>query len=256
MWHLFKAYIAFLFRSTNQHGVHSPFVYDLITKCFYNKENKNAYRIISGYRKHMLSDDSKISVTDFGAGSRVFKSNKRKVSAIARNAGTGPKRARLLNRLVGYLGISDMLELGTSLGLGTVALAANNTYKRIITIEACPETAKIAETGFKKLGLSGIELKNNTFEEVIPSLSGKFDLIYVDGNHQKEATLNYFEQLLQNVHNDTVMIFDDIHWSPGMEEAWNSIKEHPETTVSIDTFFWGFVFFRREQPKEHFVIRI
>jgi predicted O-methyltransferase YrrM len=80
-------------------------------------------------------------------------------------------------------------------------------------------------------------------------------LIYFDGNHSKKATLDYFELLLPTICNETLWIFDDIHWSPEMEEAWEIIKKHPKVTVTIDTFQWGLVFFRSEQPKEHFVIR-
>ena len=81
-------------------------------------------------------------------------------------------------------------------------------------------------------------------------------MIYFDGNHQKEATLQYFNQLLKTAHNDSVFIFDDIHWSKEMTEAWETIKNHPKVTVTIDTFFWGFVFFRKEQVKEHFIVRL
>lgn len=82
------------------------------------------------------------------------------------------------------------------------------------------------------------------------------DLVYFDGNHQKEATLKYFYQLLPLAHNDSVFIFDDIHWSKGMEEAWEEIKKHPDVRVTIDSFFWGIIFFRKEQEKEHFIIRL
>ena len=81
-------------------------------------------------------------------------------------------------------------------------------------------------------------------------------MIYIDGNHQKEATLNYFELLVESVDNNSVLIFDDIHWSKPMTEAWQEIKQHPKVTLTIDTFFWGFVFFRKEQEKEHFSIRV
>ena len=82
------------------------------------------------------------------------------------------------------------------------------------------------------------------------------DLVFIDGNHQKEATLSYFQKLLPLAHNETVFIFDDIHWSAGMEEAWKEIQANPKVTVSIDSFFWGLVFFRKEQKKEHFVLRL
>lgn len=192
-----------------------------------------------------------------GAGSRVFSSDERRVSAIAKNAGITARRARLLNRLIRYLKVEQALELGTSLGIGTAAMATGNTA-RILTVEGCPQTAGIAEKQFREFGLTNIELKVGSFERILEKLPGSpsFDLVYLDGNHQKEATLRYFEQLLPTAHNDSVFIFDDIHWSKDMEEAWEEIKKHPEVKVTIDTFQWGLVFFRREQEKEHFVIRV
>ena len=297
------------------------------------------------FRKDLLRNEEEITVTDFGAGSKVFKSDRRKVKEIARHVGISEKRARFLFRLLNYLGCRNVLELGTSLGIGTSALAANKTTK-VTTIEGCPETANIARQQFQKFGMENIELKIGRFEEVLEEIlkreewrvesgeteeesgektekreewkveSGeriekrqekrdkrketreengewevesqaqkrqpetwnqkpetsniypealnlkpetpnrKFDLVYFDGNHQKEATLNYFQQLLPTAHNDSVFIFDDIHWSQGMEEAWETICKHPSVKVSIDTFHIGVVFFRREQAKQHFKIRL
>ena len=278
--HIITAYIKFLWRSTNQHGVHSPFVYSLVTKCFYDKKKYSSYKLIREYRRNLQKSRQKISVTDFGAGSKVFKSPEREVSKMAKSVGISRKRAKLLNRLVRYLKVKAALELGTSLGIGTAAMAAGNSV-HITTVEGCPETAAVAGKNFKKFGLKDIDLKVEKFEEfLVDSLkknskflsagatakedqipnSGdsktSFDLVYFDGNHQKEPTLDYFQKLLPTVHNDSVFIFDDIHWSREMEEAWEEIKLHPAVKVTIDTFFWGFVFFRKEQEKEHFVIRV
>lgn len=252
------AYYKFLWKSSNQHGVHSPFVYGLVTRCFYDKRSPSSYDLISRYRKTLLKKDQTIEVTDFGAGSRVFKSPKRKISDIAKTAGITPKRARLLNRLVRYLNIGSALELGTSLGLGSVALAAGNQV-RVTTLEGCPNTAKAAQEEFKAAGFGNIISEVGDFGELFKDpaiLESSYDLIYFDGNHQKQPTLEYFHQLLPLAHNNTVFIFDDIHWSGEMTEAWEEIKAHPSVKVSIDTFFWGFVFFRKEQEKEHFRIRI
>lgn len=263
--HQLIAYIKFIFRSKNQHGVHSPFVFELVTKCFYDRKKYPSYELISEFQKELQYRKEHIEVTDFGAGSRVFNSGKRRVSEIALNAGISPKRARLMNRLVPYLGINNALELGTSVGAGTAAISAGNDVQ-ITTIEGCPKTAEIAEQLFDKFGCSNVSLKKGKFKNVLEELlhkkSGsalevpKFDLVYFDGNHQKEATLKYFKQLLPTAHNNSVWIFDDIHWSKEMEAAWNEIKAHPDVRVSIDSFFWGFVFFRKEQEKEDFVIRI
>ena len=82
------------------------------------------------------------------------------------------------------------------------------------------------------------------------------DMAYIDGNHRLEPTLNYFEQLLGKKNNSSIFIFDDIHWSKEMEEAWERIKTHPSVRCTIDIFFLGFVFFREEfKAKQDFMIR-
>ena len=256
----FKSYISFLIASTNQHGVHSPFVYDLITKCFYSNQKKYTVQSdkIKSYNNSLLINNQSIKVTDFGAGSRVFKSNNRKISAIAKNAGISNKRAKLLIKIVQYFNPKNILEIGTSLGIGTACLSLGNTESKITTLEGCPETAKIAIEQFTKFNLNNIKVEIGNFKSTLPKalFDKKYDLIYFDGNHQKKATINYFEQCLTSAHNDSIFIFDDIHWSKGMKEAWNYIKDHEKVTVSIDTYQWGIIFFRKEQPKEHFIIRV
>lgn len=259
MLQIIKSYLNFLKNSTNQHGVHSPFVFSLVTKCFYDKTNYAEYKILNEYRNNLLQNHETIEVTDFGAGSRVFKSNHRKISAIAKNAGISKKRAKLLFRIVRYFQPESILEIGTSLGLATSALSTGNTKAKITSLEGCPNTLQQAQLQFKKFDFSTIETVNTEFLSYLKTFDfqiSTFDLIYFDGNHSKKATLEYFETLLPTITNHTVWIFDDIHWSKDMEEAWEIIKNHPKVTVTIDTFQWGFVFFRKEQEKEHFTIRI
>ena len=138
MIHTIKSYLKFLKNSTNQHGVHSPFVFSLVTKCFYDKTNYPEYKILKKYRNSLLQNKDYIEVTDFGAGSRVFKSNKRQISAIAKNAGVSKKRAQLLFRIVKYFQPETILEIGTSLGLATTALSLGNQNTKITTLECCP----------------------------------------------------------------------------------------------------------------------
>ena len=251
------SYIKFLLRSKNQHGVHSPFVYHLITKCFYDKTNYSTYKQIKEYKQNVLANSNIIQVTDFGAGSHVANNNTRKVSQISKNAGTTTRRAKLLFRLTQYFKCNTFLELGTSLGIATHAMSLGQPESKITTIEGCPNISKFSEHNFKKFKLSNIKIITGNISEIIQNLkSNTYDLIFFDGNHQKEATIHYFEILLSTAHNDTVFIFDDIYWSKEMTEAWETIIQHPKVTVSIDTFYWGFVFFRKEQLKEHFIIRV
>lgn len=252
-------------------------MYNLVTKCFYDKTNYKEYSILKSYRKTLLANKETIEVTDFGAGSRVFKSNTRPINQIAKNAGISPKRAKLLFRIVNYFQPNSILEIGTSLGLATSALALgidtktnkekrNNNNAKITTLEGCPNTAFIAKTQCQLQKFNNIEFVNTEFSSYLstqhPTPNTQHptpktqDLIYFDGNHSQKATLEYFELLLPTSCNNSVWIFDDIHWSKDMEDAWEIIKNHPKVTVTIDTFQWGIVFFRNEQKKEHFVIRV
>ncbi|GAA0871261.1 class I SAM-dependent methyltransferase [Gangjinia marincola] len=256
MWQRIRSYFRFLLNSTNQHGVHSPFVFQLVTKCFYDKTHYKAYDQLKKYRHVLLENNKIIFIKDYGAGSRTSSSVKRKVSALAKKVGTSSKRQQLLFRLAQYLNVHASLELGTSLGLATSALAQKKDNK-ITTIEGSMEVAHIAKNLFKNFGLSNIASKTGQFDQVLPSLlDRKYDLVFIDGHHQKESTLRYFEQLIPCAHNDTIFIFDDIYWSSGMEVAWKEIKQHPKVKVTIDTYHWGLVFFRAEQEKEHFTIRV
>ena len=259
MQQIIKSYLNFLWNSKNQHGVHSPFVYNLVTKCFYDKKNYPEYSILKNYRNSLLQNKSTIEVTDFGAGSRVFKSNTRAINQIAKNAGITSKRAELLFRIVNYFQLENILEIGTSLGLATSALSLGNKNAKIISLEGCPNTINQCQLQLQKFNINNIECINTEFSSYLKNPKPETrnpKLIYFDGNHSKKATLEYFDLLLPTITNDSVWIFDDIHWSQEMEEAWEIIKNHPKVTVTIDTYQWGIVFFRIEQEKEHFVIRI
>ncbi|MDQ6471046.1 class I SAM-dependent methyltransferase [Flavobacterium sp. LHD-80] len=253
-----QSYLKFLWNSKNEHGVHSPFVFNLLTKCFYDKKAKPEYAILKKYRKSLLENKNFIEVTDFGAGSKVFKSNRRQIAKIAKTAGISSKRAELLFRVTNYFKPKNVLEIGTSLGLATSAIALGNKDSYLLSLEGCENTQSIAESLFNtQFPNHNFEFLNLEFGEFLKGSANicSWDLVYFDGNHSKKATLEYFELLLSSANNDSVWIFDDIHWSPEMEEAWKIIKNHPKVTVTIDTFQWGFVFFRYEQEKEHFIIR-
>lgn len=264
MLHSITSYFKFLWHSKNEHGVHSPFVFNLVTKCFYDQKQYAEYARLKAHRKLLLKNKSTIEVTDLGAGSKVFTSNTRAINQIAKTAGISAKRAELLYRIVRYFQPSTILEIGTSLGLATAALAVGNPKAKIISLEGCPNTLATANENFQNSKFqpetsgpnSNVEFVNTEFESFLKNLKPQsYDLVYFDGNHSKAATLDYFNRLLPTATNDALWIFDDIHWSAAMEDAWKIIKNHPKVTVTIDTFQWGLVFFRTEQEKEHFTIR-
>lgn len=255
--HQIISYIKFLIASSNQHGVHSPFVYDLVTKCFYDQTNYPEYKALKNYRSELLQNKHIVKITDFGSGSKVFSSNNRPINAIAKTSGSTLKNAKLLFRIARYFQPTSVLELGTNLGIATYALALGNPKTSIVTIEGCDELLKVATKTFATNQITNITAIQGDFKTEIPKLNAQhWDLVFFDGDHSQASTLAYFEMLLPRVHNNSVFIFDDIYWSKDMSSAWEIIKAHPRVTVTIDTFNWGFVFFRKEQGKEHFKIRV
>jgi len=164
---------------------------------------------------------------------------------------------QLLFRIARYFQPSVMVELGTSLGISTLYLAMGYPSGQITTIEGCQETSAMAKKNFQLLGLSNVKQFIGSFEDVLPIVLhdlGKVDLIFIDGNHRKGPTLQYFYQCLQHIHDDSVLILDDIHWSDEMEEAWNEIRLNPSVTITIDLFRMGLVFFRKGLSKEDFIL--
>lgn len=250
-----KKYIQFLSKSSNQHGVHSPFVYQLVTKCFYDKTTYPNYQELKNYRQQLRNNKQEISITDLGSGSKKTTSKQRRIAEITKTSGTPLKRAKLWYRLTQYFQPENILELGTSIGIATQAMHLGHPQTQITTIEGCPNISKFTQASLKEY--KNIQFLTGDFSQHLKQLNHQpWDFVFFDGNHTKEATLNYFETLLPSIHNDTMFVFDDIYWSKGMTQAWEIIKDHPQVTVTIDTFFWGFVFFRKEQLKEHFIIRV
>jgi predicted O-methyltransferase YrrM len=261
MQHLIKSYLKFIWNSTNAHGVHSPFVYDLVQNCLYDKTNYSEYETLVKYRNAVLQNKNTIEVTDFGAGSQVFKSNTRAIDQIAKNAGISVERAKLLFRIVNYFQPKSILEIGTSVGLATSALSLND-FARVTTLERCSKALAIAKEMFQfpnfNLQQAKVNFVTAEISDFLKSQSlkyGDYNLIYFDGNHSKAATLDYFELLLPTITNESIWIFDNIHQSKEMEDLWELIKKNPKVTVTIDTFQWGLVFFRSEQVKEDFIVR-
>ncbi|MBF9142239.1 O-methyltransferase [Hymenobacter properus] len=253
------AYLRFWLRSGNAHGLHSPFVFGLYTSVVRHTGHYRAYTAVEERRRQLLSSPASISVTDFGAGSHTGAGQQRRVADIARTAAKPRKLAQLLFRLANYFRPATILELGTSLGLTTAYLASADSRSRVVTFEGCPNVAAVARETFDKLKLRNVEVVEGNIDETLaPTLSrlaAPIDFAFFDGNHRYEPTLRYFEQCLQHRTDNSVFIFDDIHWSEDMERAWEAIKAHPDVTLTVDLFYIGLVFFRKNQPKQHFWLR-
>lgn len=263
MLELARQYAWYYVNAKTKHGVHSPFVFDLITKVFEDKEVYPDYLVVEKLRQDLLNNRLVTEVEDFGAGGEKHAFSERKISDIAARAAKPARWGKLLYRLCRYFKPQNMLEFGTSLGITSAyqALGAKQVSDsfRFVSMEGSKNLVELAQINFRELGIDkDIHLVTGNFDKTLPKVLNEFELldyVFIDGNHRKEPTLRYFDQLLNKAHNDTVFIFDDIHWSKEMSEAWEELKAHPRVRVSIDLFYIGLIFLRQEQEEEHFVIR-
>jgi len=257
MWRSIFTYIKYLLEAKTKYSVHSPFVFEFITNALEADLPSEFTSKLNSFRNDLLANTKLINVTDFGAKSKVFKSNHRKVKDIAKYTGISKRKATLLQKIVHYFQPSNILEIGTSLGIGTAAIHLASPDSKIISIEGCPKIAQIAAMQFDKHEIENVQLRVGEFSKLLPEYFKKeaFYLIFFDGNHQKEATINYFNSCIQSTHNDTLLIFDDIHRSREQEEAWKYIQKNTEVSLSLDLYDFGLVFFRKEQAKQDLVIR-
>ena len=255
---MIKYYFQFLFAAKNEHSLHSPFVFELYTKIIQSKTQFPVFLTIENLRKKLFKNRSIINITDFGAGSRIYKTNQREIRQIAKSAEKNPKFGKLLFRLIQHFKPSTIFDLGTSLGITTIYESKAYESSKISTFEGCPATAKLARKNFQELDCKNVEIIVGNIDETLAQKLAQIkqlDFAFFDANHRYEPTVKYFEMCLQKANEETVFVFDDIHWSAEMHEAWQVIKNHPTVMISIDLFYVGLVFFRKNQPKQDFILR-
>jgi len=240
------------------HGIHSPFVFDFVTRVLNDRRRYSEYEPIEALRKRFLRDTTLLDIEDMGAGSSSGASSRRTVAGIARKSAKPPRLGRVLFRIARHYSPGAILELGTSLGLSTAYLAAGAPQAQAYTIEGSAALAAAARENLRSLGCEARIITGNFDTELGPLLQRipPVDLVFIDGNHRYEPTLRYFEAIFPHASRSSVLIFDDIHWSRDMERAWAAIKKDPRVLLTVDLFFIGLVFVREEfKVKQEFTIR-
>ncbi len=252
-------YIHHVATSMNAHGAHSPFLYNLLEDCIYKKVDEPMFAKFEDMRSELKNDQRMIDVTDMGEGSQYDgRSQQRSIAFITRKFSKPPRLCRLLYRLTNYFKPASMLELGTSMGFSAIYQAAGNPSSILTTVEGCPGTYGEAVKNIERSGISNIRPVNASFDEYIPAYiqeHGYPAWTYIDGNHNYESTIRYFNLLRDRNNTDQVMIFDDINWSDGMKAAWQEICDHRDSTMTVNLFFVGIVLFRDGLTKQNFRVR-
>ena len=258
---LLLKYIIFRLQAGNAHSIHSPFLFELYTAAIAPKQKTYhyCYKKNEALRQSLLKSKITIKAKDYGAGSLMVEGNDRKLKDIARTSLKSAHLSQLLFRLINYSKPKVIIDLGTSLGITTLYLASVSKKSKVYSFEGCPETAGIALSNFEKVGASNLELTIGNLDDTLAlklSKINNIDFVFFDANHRKEPTLRYFNLCLSKAHEGSLFVFDDIHWSHEMQDAWEEIKANPKVLMTVDLFFLGLVFFRTNQPKQHFKLRV
>ncbi|HYG39465.1 MAG TPA: class I SAM-dependent methyltransferase [Cytophagales bacterium] len=253
-----RRYLYYLLYANDEHQIHSPFVFDFYLNTIVRNEIQPSFQAIEHLRRKMKRSNLKIEVKDYGSGSIRNNKSKRAISTIARNSLKAKKYGRLLYRISKFYNPQVALELGTSLGVTTLYQAlplSQNSY--LYTLEGCPETLRIAKENLKSIDRN-IKVVEGNIDTTLPDLLKQIktlDYVFFDANHRLEPTLRYFELCLEKAHENSIFIFDDIHRSKDMDKSWSFIKAHKQVMLTIDLFELGIVLFRKNQPKQHFLLQ-
>lgn len=252
-----RTYLSYWLDAVDEHSLHSPFFYDLYTKIIKPGGDKTQHAAIEACRKELLHTKTVIPVTDLGAGSQKIKQPARRISDIARVSLTPPDLSALYARIITYFECATIIELGTSLGINTLYLASRPAA-HVTTFEGAPNIAATARNTFKTFRAANISLIEGNIDQTLPAFLAninRLDFAFIDANHRYEPTMRYFQWFAQKIHARSVVIVDDIHYSPEMQLAWHEIKHHSLVYASADLYRCGILFFDPSLNKQHVVLQ-
>lgn len=249
-----KSFLLFYWRAVTKYNIQSPYLYEFVNSVLDTKKEYYAFGFIEELRKKFLASNVSVPRIDYGAGTQKVKSLEVNIRSIAQNALSKPTQCRILFNIINHYKCKNVLELGTSLGVSSAYMAAANHSGHVTTCEGNPYIADWANEFHQKLGFKNIRILKGAFLDTLPlylKQTEKLDFAFIDGHHSEEPTLQYFKLILSKCHNDSLIVIDDIYWSPGMTSAWKSICQHPEVTLSIDLYDMGIVFLKKELSKQN-----
>jgi predicted O-methyltransferase YrrM len=239
-----------LLRLHNRHRIHSPYVYRLLTGFLLRKPAADLRPIRQLHRQLRQRNDT-LWLQGYGAqaASRTVT-----IGQLARRSATGPRKGRLLHQLARHVQPQAMLELGTNLGLGTAYLASAAPSATLYSWEGEAQLAGLARQHLQLLGYTA-QVQQGSFLQRFAQLQQHpmppLQLVYLDGDHRYQPTLDYVEALLPLLDTEAVLVLDDLYWSREMTRAWRALQHHPAFPLSIDLFRLG-VLVKRDQARQHF----
>ncbi len=248
-----------MIRSKNQHGIHSPFLFQLYNNVLNSEDQFYCFSEIEKIRYQFLKEEKCFDAIDFGAGSKSIRGSKKKVSEVAKTSLANSVTGQRYFKLVNYLKPTSVLELGTCLGISTAYLAKGNPLAKIYTFEGNSFLNKYAKDVFKQLNLKNIfQIEGDIGETLQPFLlekDEKIDFVIIDANHKSPFLFSYLKTIKPFLAEDAFIIIDDISWSDDMRLAWEVIRKQKDYTLTFENMNQGFLCTSKNYTKQHFYLR-
>ncbi len=242
-------------KNTRGNGIHSPHLYYIVRMLFYDNNTYYCFKDIEKQRERLLRCKRDIHVTDYGTGT----TGTRNIAQIAKTSLSAPSEGQLLFRLVHHLKPQHIIELGTSLGITTSYLAQAVPQSTIYTLEGSEQIAAEARKTFDKLHLTNIKQVIGNIDTTLAGTLTELPTInfaFIDANHTEEATWQYFDAIAKHCTQQSIIVLDDIHYSRGMENAWNRIQQDQRVSSTMDLYHIGIVFFDKQYWRKHYRLRV
>ena len=223
------------------YGVHSPFVFDLITNVIEDKSAYYAYHDISLIRKQLTQNNTFIHCK----GKRIT------VKKAVQRDGISQKEGEFLFRLTNHYKPRSILAIGSSLGLTPLYLGKYDSTAHCITLESEPDFAEMATHLLSKETNPSLQIRTGAYHESVSdaiSQLKQIDCIFADKNVRISDLDVFFNHCLSFIHDHTFCVLAGIRSSSEKYRYWKQLSQHPQITVAVDLFQMGLLFF---QPKLH-----
>ena len=236
---------------------------------FYSKlsaEEKRIGRSIEAYRRQ-IEENGKELYSFSSPHSGTFKTDDKghavvgpytmsSASAHAKS-GVNMKGGVLLKRITTGLGASRILELGTNTGFSGCYFLSNPRTEQLVTIEGSEDLCEIADRNLARVS-DKYTIMNMLFDDAIDELyreNQKFDCVFIDGQHEREATWHYTRRVMPLLNEGGFIIFDDIYWSDDMNRFWREVCLSPDFKFTLDLRLKGIASSpSRDECKSHYDI--
>lgn len=244
----FTSFISFLLSTTKIKSLNEGFLKDFCTYILDTDIRFYHFDELEGIRNSLLNNNNLIKIVDLGAGSSYGNENEKRISDVAKQQLSKAYQLQVISRIIQFSKAQKCVELGASLGLSSLYMS-RSTSGEVYSFEGNPHFIDLINYQKGLLKIENLNLISGNFDDTLDTYLSEhknIDFAFIDGNHRKDATIDYYNKIKKNCTDNAILIFDDIYWSKGMREAWETIKSDEKCTSSVDLYFMGIIFLRKD----------